>query len=93
MRSSKREGQLWLTPSSREPRQTVMTIETIVGLPEGSRERQLRTYLRIWRRRRYSCEKETTRMVISLVVAAGVRCELQRDRRTKNYAQIQKPMG
>jgi hypothetical protein len=32
-------------------------------------------------------------MVISLVVAAGVRCELQRDRRTKNSAQVQKPMG
>jgi hypothetical protein len=56
-----------------------MTIETIVGRPMGGRERQLNT--------------QTTKMVLWVVVAAGVRCELQRDRRTKNSAQIQKPMG
>ena len=58
---------------------TEMTIGSIVGRPMGGRERQLNT--------------QATKMVPCVVVAAGVRCELQRDRRTKISAQVQKPMG
>ena len=78
-RCANNPSQLRLMPSRCKLRPTEMTIETIVGRPMGGRERQLNT--------------QTTKMVLWVVVAAGVRCELQRDRRTKNSAQIQKPMG
>ena len=72
-------SQLRLTPSRCKLRPTEMTIETIVGRPMGGRERQLNT--------------QTTKMVLWVVVAAGVRCELQRDRRTKNFCADPKAYG